>query len=55
MAPSPRQISVTLPAELWAQLSARARAAGLTVDDLIRAAVQADLRAARRRPPRRPR
>lgn len=55
MAPSPRQISVTLPAELWARLSARARAAGVKVDDLIRAAVRADLRAAGRRPPPRPR
>lgn len=50
-----RQISVTLPAEVWAELATRAQATGVTVDALIRAAIRADLAAAgaprRRRKP----
>lgn len=57
MAAPLRQISVTLPAAVWAELAARARATGVTVDALIQAAVRADLVAAgprrRRRKPAR--
>jgi hypothetical protein len=56
--PLPRQVTVTLPQTVWADLAARAAAAGVSVDTLIQAAIRADLRgdkAARPSSARRPR